>query len=362
MRTTPDNRSDRMAQKSVAAGLVVLLAALVLVPAASASAPYPPIWLPALRQPQATPGSGPAISFYGSQEFYLAWPGERTSMVYYSAYGHNCAHPSLTPCWTPQAHVSGRWGKALGDTAPALVDYDGDMYAFWPGLTTNKVFYSAYDGTGWSAEATLSGAWGTATTEETVAVAVYNGDLYAAWAPCCASSSVSYSYFNGSSWSASEAVPSLPSVRSVAPALVVYQGDLYLFWVAGGGVTGYSTYNGSAWSSPSSVAGAWGKAFATSDGMGLAVCDGDLFAAWVNGPSSATQDIRYSDFDGSTWTKPVVVPGTKAVLGVPVLGASGGTLYLAWAKYLFDKLGNLVGTRALVSYAENVGSAPPPLQ
>ena len=121
--------------------------------------------------------------------------------------------------------------------------------------------------------------------------------------------------------------------RLGSPALVVYQGNLYLFWVAAGGVIGYSTYNGSVWSSSTSVAGTWGRAQAIT-GLGVVVCDGDLFAAWANGFSSATTTIRYSDFDGSTWTKPVLVPGTKAVFGTPALVASGDTLYPALGKIL----------------------------
>ena len=348
----------RATRTAIAGGLAILLATIVLAQAAGSSTPYPPLFLiPALRQPQATPGSGPAIGFYGSQRFYLAWTGAATNKVFYSALGNNCKHFSLVPCWMRQANVNGSWGKALASDSPALVDYSGAMYAFWPGLATKKVFYSAYNGTSWAPEATVNGSWGTAATEWPVALAVYNGDLYAAWVPWGASSTISYSYFNGSSWSSSAAVPSLPSKRLGSPALVVYDGDLYLFWVAQGAATGYSTYNGSVWSSPASVGGDWGKAVAIT-GLGLAVCDDDLFAAWVNGPSSAAQNIRYSDFDGSTWTKPVVVGGTKAVLGTPVLGASGETLYLAWAKYLFDKQGNEEGTRALVTYAENVGLPP----
>jgi len=355
-------QTDAPPRRRLGSGLAVLLAALALAPAAWASTPYPPSFLPPLRQPQATPGDGVGIAVYGTQFFYVAWDGFRTNKVFYSAYGENCGHPKLTPCWTPQATVSGPWGQALTQNVPTLVDFNGDMYAFWAGSTTKKVFYSAYNGTTWSAQAALSGPWGTATTDATVALAVYNGDLYAAWAPCCASTSISYSYFNGSSWSSSETVPSLPSLRFVWPELVVYQSDLYLFWTGVPGGAGYSTYNGSTWSSPSPVAGSWGKAVFTTPGMGLAVCDGDLFAAWVNGASTAAQDIRYSDFDGTTWSKPVVVKGTRAALGAPVLATAHDYLYLAWGKYVFDKLGNLVRTRLLATYAENVGSPTPPLQ
>ena len=115
---------------------------------------------------------------------------------------------------------------------------------------------------------------------------------------------ISYSFFNGSSWSSSAYGPFAPSERLEFPALVVYQSDLYLFWVAQGGGTGYSTYNGSAWTSATSITGTWGSAVSVT-GLGVAACDGDLFAAWVNGFSTAEQSIRYSDFDGSTWTKPV---------------------------------------------------------
>jgi hypothetical protein len=80
----------------------------------------------------------------------------------------------------------------------------------------------------------------------------------------------------------------------------------------------------------------------------------------VNGFSTAEQSIRYSDFDGSTWTKPVLVAGTRAVLGVPVLGVSGDTMYLAWGKYLITGSGTTLGSAVLVTDAENVGLPPPP--
>ena len=188
MRTNSSGRAGqffgRSLMRAAAVGLPFLLLTLPLAPVASASGPYPPRFiLPALRQPQARPGFGPAIAFYSSQRFYLAWTGSATSKVFYSAYGSNCKHFSLTPCWAPQATVSGPWGHALASESPALVDYGSDLYAFWPGLATRKVFYSAYNGSSWGAEATVSGSWGTATTDLPVALAVYNGKLYAAWAP-----------------------------------------------------------------------------------------------------------------------------------------------------------------------------------
>ncbi len=361
------NSSGRTAQffgrswvRAAAVGLPLLVVTLLLAPVAVASGPYPPQFiLPALRQPQAKPGFGPAIAFYGSQRFYLAWTGSASSKVFYSAYGSNCKHFSLTPCWTSQATVSGPWGHALASESPALVDYGTDLYAFWPGLATKKVLYSAYNGSSWSAEATVSGSWGTATTDLPVALAVYNGELYAAWAPSGTLGEISYSFFNGSSWSSSATVPSLPSKRLGFPALVVYQSELYLFWVAQGGGTGYSTYNGTAWTSATSITGTWGSAVSVT-GLAVAACDGDLFAAWVNGYSTAEQSVRYADFDGSTWTKPVLVPGTRAVLGAPVLGASGDTMYLAWGKYLINGSGTTLGTAVLVTDAENVGLPPPP--
>ena len=186
MRSNSSQRAGQFFGRSLiraaAVGLPLLVMTLLLAPVASASGPYPPRFiLPALRQPQARPGFGPAIAFYGSQRFYLAWTGSATSKVFYSAYGSNCKHFSLTPCWAPQATVSGPWGHALASGSPALVDYGSDLYAFWPDLATKKVFYSAYNGSSWGAEATVSGSWGTATTDLPVALAVYNGDLYAAW-------------------------------------------------------------------------------------------------------------------------------------------------------------------------------------
>ena len=294
MRSNSSQRAGQFFGRSLiraaAVGLPLLVMTLLLAPVASASGPYPPRFiLPALRQPQARPGFGPAIAFYGSQRFYLAWTGSATSKVFYSAYGSNCKHFSLTPCWAPQATVSGPWGHALASGSPALVDYGSDLYAFWPDLATKKVFYSAYNGSSWGAEATVSGSWGTATTDLPVALAVYNGDLYAAWGTL---GKISYSFFNGSSWSPSTTIPSLPSKRLGFAALVVYQSELYLFWVAQGGGTGYSIYNGSVWTSATSITGTWGSAVSVT-GLAVAACDGDLFAAWVNGFSTAEQSIRY---------------------------------------------------------------------
>ncbi len=338
-------------------GLAVLMATLVMAQAVWASTPYPPQFVvPALRQPQALTQFWPSIGFYGSQRFYLAWSGAQTNKIFYSAYGttygSNCSHFSLTACWTPQARVHGPWGTARAFGPPALVDYAGDMYALWAGAETQRLFYSAYNGTTWSAQEPVKGPWGRAVTPDPVAAVVYNGDLWVAWqASSTSSSPISYSYFNGSSWSAPASVPYLPAAENVVPAaLVVYQGDLYLFSAPNRGSEEYSIYNGSVWSSPVAVAGM--------SGAGAAVCDGDLFAGWVkdNGPGLG-QEIVYSDFDGSTWTEPVVVPGTKeAVYETVALGCSGDTLYLAWGNYLRSGTSN----GALVTFAENVGSPPPP--
>jgi hypothetical protein len=127
MRTNSSGRASRLFRRSAvraaALALPLLVVTLLLAPVASASAPYPPRFiLPALRQPQARPGFGPALAFYGSQRFYLAWTGSATNKVFLSAYGSNCKHFSLAPCWAPQATVSGPWGSAVASESPALVN------------------------------------------------------------------------------------------------------------------------------------------------------------------------------------------------------------------------------------------------
>jgi hypothetical protein len=137
-----------------------------------------------------------------------------------------------------------------------------------------------------------------------------------------------------------------PADDCCSTPLVAYDGDLYEF--SGMLPVWYSASNGTTWSVPAKLAGTWGNGAQVGYGKALAVADGHLYAVWeAPGGSGA---VRYSYFDGSTWAAPATVAGTAGPKSSHfALGASRGPLYMAW----------LANRHIEFTYAANVGPPRP---
>ena len=105
---------------------------------------------------------------------------------------------------------------------------------------------------------------------------------------------------------------------SGGPGLASHGGHLYDFWDQNGAVT-YSKFNGTTWSTPSTIV--------SSSALGApppAVRSKTLYVAWENN----TNILHYRTSKGSTWTSAVVIPSTAE--GGPALAGYSTKLYAAW--------------------------------
>jgi len=316
---TPVRRSARVAIATLAS----LLFTSVTPPVASAS---PLVFSQQGFQPQSLTNEAPALASYDNK-LYAAWKGKDTFKVFYSAYGvGDCpllpgGAPRLTPCWSQQAFVAGPWGTARTSEAPALVAYDGDLYAFWTGRhLPDYLYYSSYNGTSWSEQQTVdwAGAPSHGISTQGPSVTVSDGDVDLAWVDGSVGSQRGgffFVQFNGSSWAGP---PSYESTIGSAPSLVSYgDGD-------------------NKWSTPEPVTASWGSAL-TNQAPAVTVYDGDVYLAWKG---ETTHKIWYSDYNGSSWASQQVVPQALTNQG-PALTTNGDDLYFAWKGNANDKVGFL---------------------
>jgi YVTN family beta-propeller protein len=218
-KVTPISTATNKAGKTITAGSG---------PAAIAMTPG---WTNEVSAPQGLTQSGPSLASYRGQ-LYAAWlgeagdanPADTNRVVYMLRDGSSVGHG-----WSAQFTVSGAWGAADTNQAPALVVYSssltsvgaGDLFAFWTGYG-GQIYYSiSANGTSWSVKHAVSGSWGNALSSRGPAVATFGGDLYVAWKGK-SSDHLFYSQFNGSSWSPQVSTGEVGSKFSspYAPAIV----------------------------------------------------------------------------------------------------------------------------------------------
>jgi hypothetical protein len=342
--TTPARRSTRIAMPTLASLLLALASLLLTSVSAPVASASPLAFSQQGFQPQSLTNQAPALVSYDNK-LYAAWKGKATDKVFYSEYGvGNCpllpgGAPRLTPCWSQQAFVAGPWGTAHTPEAPALVAYDGDLYAFWTGQDIPAhVYYSSYNATSWSEPQTVEWSGAVNASTQGPSVTVSDGHLDVAWVegPVLGpGGSLFFAQFDGSSWAGE---PFTGSYIGSAAALVSYAGELYAFYTARSGNTvSFMTYNGdNKWSTPETVTGSWGSAL-TNQAPAVAVYDGDLYLAWKG---ESTHEIWDSDYNGSSWASQQVVPQALTNQG-PALTTIGDDLYFAWKGKANDKVGFL---------------------
>ena len=218
-----------------AVGALALFSGVSALPSAAWASPSFP---GQSRLPQAQTNKAPAQAWAGG-DYYIGWKGATNDKIYYTVWNPTLGEYQfgcVGPCWAPQNYISGSWGTALTTSAPALVEYAGDLYAFWTGETGNKIYYSAYDGA-WSPQHTVSGPWGNALTDKGPALTTFDGDLYVAWKGD-GTGGVYYSAFNGTTWSPQVG---LAAGTGHAPAVMgdSYTGSLVIAWATGSGRIDY---------------------------------------------------------------------------------------------------------------------------
>ncbi len=295
------------------------------------SAAFTPGWTAQATVPSATSATSPAMTEFDGNLYAAFISG---GLVRYAV--RTGTH------WSATASVSGSWGHAESDVKPALVVYAGSLYAFWTGVSTHKIFYSAFDGTTWSSQATVSGSWGTALTDQGPAVATTvtasvgvaaTPTMYVAWTGRT-SGSVYYSSFSGASW-ATQQIAVGGHATSYSPAIAPLPSSrdpLAIAWTTSSGAISYGTLGSSGFNTEGTQPQA-----RTNVGPALlflgGASAGTLYLAWKGETTdkifySAVFDLPNSIAPGD-WTAQETLP--VALTGeAPALAAYGWDVVAAW--------------------------------
>jgi hypothetical protein len=172
---------------------------------------------------------------------------------------------------TPQ-QVTGSGWQALTKTAPAVATDGVKRYVAWKGASSNKIWFSTFNGSDWTKQKLVGGSGWTAATSTAPALTWHAGQLWVAWkGQSTPTDRVWFSTWNGTSWAQQQVV------------------------------------NGSGWNSETDYAPA------------LGITDNNLTAAWVG---ASSHEIWYSTWSSSSWETQVELPGsetstTPTMLAVP---------------------------------------------
>lgn len=262
-------------------------------------------WAPQMSVSGATSVVGPAMAVFYSRIF-MAWKAKDSDHVYIAS--TTDSYEWTTPYEKSDMGLFGRPALAT------VVDANGKqtLYMAWRGADFDAKIYwaSTTDGKNWTSQQFISsGPTEDVTTERAPALIAFNGRLYAAWRGAkpellkTADEQIRIAYLDGTNWSKPVVVPNAGSTDS--PAMTVFNGKLYMAWK--GGSTGKlfppsettvyvtRTQDGKSWDTitqPRDV----GSHFAPA----LTVFSGKLYMAWK---SHLNTTISYAIFDGdTTWS------------------------------------------------------------
>jgi hypothetical protein len=158
---------------------------------------------------------------------------------------------------------------------------------------------------------------------------------------------LSYSYFDGSSWTVHTVEPFVGSGmgRNSALALdgsgrphIVYYG----LWTSGPTDLWHAFYDGSQWVKESVAANAWGDGRGFSSGL-LADSSGNLHAIYTSG-ASGPYDVSYAHYNGSTWSTQVIASGSAGSIAM----ASDGSLHASFVSGNHVRHAKLVGSNWVI--------------
>jgi hypothetical protein len=239
--------------------------------------------------------------------------------------GATTAQAAITAAWTGPSTIP---SAMTYDGGPALVKYDGLLYAAWQGQSSPyHIWYASFNGTSWSHQAEVPQA---ETNEYTgPSLGVYDGDLYVAWQGQSSPYHIWYSSFNGTTWTNEARVPNALVNPSSAVGLAPYKGDLYLAWTGQSSPYDlwYASFNGTSWSGQHTIPSATSTGEFTYAASALITYGGLLYAMW---PTGANGTLEYAAFDGS-WSAPLALPGGGVLdYGGPALTVMGSKMYASW--------------------------------
>jgi hypothetical protein len=265
--------------------------------------------LPKLARAQVVSGSGwtaetsvaPAAANFGGN-VYLGWKGASSNQIWYTE------GPSP---WSHQATVSG----ALTTQAPALAAGSA-LYLAWRGqstASTDKIYYTTNSGSGFGSHATVCNTGGCAETIASPALAANGATVYVAWTT--SSDEIMIGTYTGA-WTFTATPPSF--LTSTAPALALYDGQLFLAWLnEGTNQLMYATSPSSSisWPATGTQVGTttWSAQTGAAPAFGIYVSEivktpnpAGLYIGWTT--ESGTITIDYSHWNGSGWNAPAAMP------------------------------------------------------
>jgi hypothetical protein len=199
---------------------------------------------------------------------------------------------------------------------PSVVTYNGLPYLFYMGPgSISQLWYNVCVGAShWSLSLKVPGL---SPTGAPPAPVVFNNDVYLF---CNSSGNLQYSVFSEGSWTtATVANASLAN----NPCVVVYNDELYVFYLESGGGTQlcYVTFNGASWSAAMQVPSAL-----LTDSPSAVVYNSQLYVFYQGGSNPGT--LWYSFFNGDAWSATLEVPGTDMTVS-PSAVAYNGLIYVA---------------------------------
>lgn len=262
--------------------------------------------LAATQVPQAETSAGPAAAEFNGTT-YIAWAG-----FHEHPEGYHVAYTTIGGTQTVFDFYT--------TVAPALAAARGTLYLASrgnaPAPAADAIYYSTVSGTALQPPSlAIPGAETTASP----ALAGDSATLFAAWTTT--SGKVQYSFYNGS-WNGPYATPAVTDTQ-IAPALAVYNGELFLVWVKSGtSQLMYATLPiaSQSWSAASPLGQAQTNVAATL-GVYNAVSDArsGLYVAWIDGG-----DVNYSEYQASSgiWIPGPIPPGPLSTSFAPALSMS----------------------------------------
>lgn len=249
--------------------------------------------------PSAETNAAPA-SAQLSQTAYVVWMGKNMpGSVWFTTSNGSGG-------WNSQQEIS----NTLTTKAPALVSInENELYLAWRGPSTgatDQIYFTTNTGSGWSStHSTICNGSICAATTAAPALAANGSTLYAAWTT--ASNTVEFGTYSGGAWTFIT-TPAATNANT-APALAVYEGNVFLAWVAAGSsqvMSASMPVSGGTWSALAATPAVTTVAPALGVFVNAGTTDGPapgLYLAWTSGGS-----IDYADWDDG-WSAAVPVPG-----------------------------------------------------
>lgn len=262
---------------------------------------------------QALTKTAPAVATDGINR-YAAWKGASSNKVWFSIFNGSA--------WTKQKVVEGSGWTASTSTAPALTWYGGQLWLAWKGQSTptDRVWFSTWNGTSWAHQQVVNGSGWNSDTDDAPALGITNNILTAAWVGA-SSNEIWYSTWSSPGWATQVEVSG--SETSTTPTMLAVPYAFVWFW------NGYS--NDNVYFGGSQVSGAESNV-ATANLFFAYPPENDYYVLFWK--SSSGNSLMYSsDFDSGFGT-PQSVGGAEtnqAPAAASSLGENGNTgSILAW--------------------------------